>query len=149
VRSGERDIFVSLVVPSSSPAGRRCHATSVVVPIDLLVEVFGIEGAGRTGDAGNHQQNNKSGRDGLHGYLTLWSRPLCGWDCYFMVCEDRCYQRNSRCHHPSWPSVDKLPVIWRADALAYGIEAAVRLSQLGEIQSIRGDRVCRLEGENA
>ena len=44
---------------------------SVVIAIDLLVKVLGVERAGRTGNAGNQQQSNKCGRDGLHGYLPL------------------------------------------------------------------------------
>jgi hypothetical protein len=54
---------------------------SVVVPIDLLVEGLGIERTGGARDTGDRQQSNKSGRDGLHGYLSygLAQYPLqCG-----------------------------------------------------------------------
>ena len=43
---------------------------SVVVPIDLFVKGLGVERAGGTGGTGDHQQCNKGGRDGLHGYLS-------------------------------------------------------------------------------
>ena len=52
-------------------AGQARQSTPlVVIAVDLLVEGLGIKGSGRAGDAGDQQQSNKSGRDGVHGYLS-------------------------------------------------------------------------------
>ena len=53
-----------------------CHAANqsiwlVAVAIHLLIEGLGIERMRRTGNTGDQQQRGKSGRDGLHGYLSF------------------------------------------------------------------------------
>ncbi len=39
--------------------------------IELFVEVLGIEGVGRSGDAGQGRQSDQGGDDGLHGWYSL------------------------------------------------------------------------------
>ena len=58
------------------PLNVSCHegnrtVRSVAVPVDLFVEDLGVERVGGAGGTGDHQQSNKRGRDGLHGYLSF------------------------------------------------------------------------------
>jgi len=47
-----------------------------VIAVDLLEEGLGVVGLSGAGDAGDQQQSNKGGCDGLHGYLLLCYRGI-------------------------------------------------------------------------
>jgi hypothetical protein len=56
----------------STCAAMQAINWSVAIAIHLLIEGLGIERIRRTGNTGDHQQRDKGGRDGLHGYLSFW-----------------------------------------------------------------------------
>lgn len=69
--------IASLLMSSQAVVAKPIETTGlVVIAVDLLEEGLGVVGLSGAGDAGDQQQSNKGGCDGLHGYLLLCYRGI-------------------------------------------------------------------------
>jgi hypothetical protein len=67
---------VDLRCVGKAGGAKHRETLSVVIAVNLLIEGLGVEGLGRAGNAGDEQQRNEGGRDGLHGFISCpltWS----------------------------------------------------------------------------